>query len=91
MSADYGLRFSLCTPHLLDFAPYEELLHVPPCRLMYAERDLSVAGMVLDSPFANLPNLIPELVEHMKLPLPKFTVSREDEDSWLKAGKCGLP
>ena len=43
---------------------------------MYAERDLSVAGMVLDSPFASLSSLIPELVEQMKIPLPKFTVGR---------------
>ncbi|GJP67546.1 hypothetical protein CLOP_g24356 [Closterium sp. NIES-67] len=42
--------------------------------LMYAAKDLSIAGMVLDSPFSNLPNLILELVDTFKIKLPKFTV-----------------
>ncbi|KAG0631454.1 hypothetical protein M758_1G254700 [Ceratodon purpureus] len=42
--------------------------------LMYGAQDPSVAGMVLDSPFSNLNNLMMELVDVYKIRLPKFTV-----------------
>lgn len=41
---------------------------------MYGAQDPSIAGMVLDSPFANLNNLMMELVDVYKIRLPKFTV-----------------
>lgn len=43
--------------------------------LMYGAEDPSIAGMVLDSPFSNLVDLMMELVDTYKYPLPKFTVS----------------
>jgi len=42
---------------------------------MYGAVDPSIAGMVLDSPFSNLVDLMMELVDTYKYPLPKFTVS----------------
>ncbi|CAA6663570.1 unnamed protein product [Spirodela intermedia] len=42
--------------------------------LMYGAEDPSIAGMVLDSPFSNLVDLMMELVDSYKYPLPKFTV-----------------
>lgn len=42
---------------------------------MYGAEDPSIAGMVLDSPFSNLVELMMELVDMYKYPLPKFTVS----------------
>lgn len=42
--------------------------------LMYGVEDPSIAGMVLDSPFSNLVDLMMELVDTYKYPLPKFTV-----------------
>ncbi|CAN8268667.1 unnamed protein product [Cochlearia groenlandica] len=42
--------------------------------LMYAAEDPSIAGMILDSPFSDLVDLIMELVDTYKYPLPKFTV-----------------
>ncbi|XP_062215543.1 uncharacterized protein LOC133916068 isoform X2 [Phragmites australis] len=42
--------------------------------LMYGADDPSIAGMVLDSPFSNLVDLMMELVDTYKYPLPKFTV-----------------
>ncbi|XP_028556399.1 uncharacterized protein LOC110114100 isoform X3 [Dendrobium catenatum] len=42
--------------------------------LMYGAEDPSIAGMVLDSPFSNLVELMMELVDTYKYPLPKFTV-----------------
>ncbi|XP_024374389.1 uncharacterized protein [Physcomitrium patens] len=42
--------------------------------LMYGAQDPSIACMVLDSPFANLNNLMMELVDVYKIRLPKFTV-----------------
>lgn len=42
---------------------------------MYGAEDPSIAGMVLDSPFSNLVDLMMELVDTYKYPLPKFTVS----------------
>lgn len=42
--------------------------------LMYGVEDPSIAGMVLDSPFSNLVDLMMELVDAYKYPLPKFTV-----------------
>ncbi|KAK8942886.1 hypothetical protein KSP39_PZI008960 [Platanthera zijinensis] len=42
--------------------------------LMYGVEDPSIAGMVLDSPFSNLVELMMELVDTYKYPLPKFTV-----------------
>ncbi|XP_019053180.1 PREDICTED: uncharacterized protein LOC104596404 isoform X2 [Nelumbo nucifera] len=42
--------------------------------LMYGAEDPSIAGMVLDSPFSDLVDLMLELVETYKFRLPKFTV-----------------
>ncbi|XP_041000996.1 uncharacterized protein LOC121246781 isoform X2 [Juglans microcarpa x Juglans regia] len=42
--------------------------------LMYGAEDPSIAGMVLDSPFADLVDLMMELVDTYKIRLPKFTV-----------------
>ncbi|KAF3785756.1 Uncharacterized protein EJ110_NYTH22510 [Nymphaea thermarum] len=42
--------------------------------LLYGAEDPSIAGMVLDSPFANLIDLMMELVDTYKIRLPKFTV-----------------
>ncbi|KAK9805218.1 hypothetical protein WJX72_006872 [[Myrmecia] bisecta] len=39
--------------------------------LLYSQRDPSIAGMVLDSPFSRLTDLMMELVEEQKLPIPK--------------------
>lgn len=44
-------------------------------RFMFAATDLSIAGVVLDSPFANLSTLILELADYFNIRLPKFTVS----------------
>ena len=43
---------------------------------MYGAEDPSIAGMVLDSPFSDLVDLMMELVDTYKFRLPKFTVSR---------------
>ncbi|PKA62626.1 hypothetical protein AXF42_Ash012213 [Apostasia shenzhenica] len=43
--------------------------------LMYGAEDPSIAGMVLDSPFSNLVELMMELVDTYKYPLPKFTLT----------------
>ena len=45
--------------------------------LMYGAEDPSIAGMVLDSPFSDLVDLMMELVDTYKFRLPKFTVSRD--------------
>ncbi|KAK9288758.1 hypothetical protein L1049_017222 [Liquidambar formosana] len=42
--------------------------------LMYGAEDPSIAGMVLDSPFSDLNDLMMELVDTYKIRLPKFTV-----------------
>ncbi|CAM6087446.1 unnamed protein product [Calypogeia fissa] len=42
--------------------------------LMYGAEDPSIAGMVVDSPFSNLFDLMMELVDVYKIRLPKFTV-----------------
>ncbi|KAF2584345.1 hypothetical protein F2Q70_00036627 [Brassica cretica] len=42
--------------------------------LMYGAEDPSIAGMILDSPFSDLVDLMMELVDTYKFPLPKFTV-----------------
>ncbi|CAK9173687.1 unnamed protein product [Ilex paraguariensis] len=42
--------------------------------LMYGAEDPSIAGMVLDSPFSDLLDLMMELVDTYKIRLPKFTV-----------------
>jgi hypothetical protein len=44
--------------------------------LMYGAEDPSIAGMVLDSPFSDLVDLMMELVDTYKIRLPKFTVSK---------------
>lgn len=44
------------------------------CSLMYGAEDPSIAGMVLDSPFSDLVDLMMELVDTYKIRLPKFTV-----------------
>jgi len=46
-----------------------------PCSLMYGAEDPSIAGMVLDSPFSDLVDLMMELVDTYRFRLPKFTVS----------------
>ncbi|RDY09434.1 yqkD, partial [Mucuna pruriens] len=43
--------------------------------LMYGAEDPSIAGMVLDSPFSDLVDLMMELVDTYRVRLPKFTVS----------------
>ncbi|KAJ7954977.1 Alpha/beta-Hydrolases superfamily protein [Quillaja saponaria] len=43
--------------------------------LMYGAEDPSIAGMVLDSPFSDLVDLMMELVDTYRIRLPKFTVS----------------
>ncbi|KAH9683063.1 Hydrolase 4 domain-containing protein [Citrus sinensis] len=42
--------------------------------LLYGAEDPSIAGMVLDSPFSDLVDLMMELVDTYKIRLPKFTV-----------------
>lgn len=42
--------------------------------LMYGAEDPSIAGMVLDSPFSDLVDLMMELVDTYKIRLPKFTI-----------------
>ncbi|XP_043719758.1 uncharacterized protein LOC122667524 isoform X2 [Telopea speciosissima] len=42
--------------------------------LMYGAEDPSIAGIVLDSPFSDLVDLMMELVDRFKFRLPKFTV-----------------
>eukprot|EP00271_Cylindrocystis_brebissonii_P008118 TRINITY_DN22142_c0_g1_i1.p1 TRINITY_DN22142_c0_g1~~TRINITY_DN22142_c0_g1_i1.p1 ORF type:complete len:570 (-),score=127.02 TRINITY_DN22142_c0_g1_i1:274-1983(-) len=42
--------------------------------LLYGATDPSIAGMVLDSPFGSLTQLIMELTDDFKIPLPKFGV-----------------
>ncbi|KAL7588533.1 hypothetical protein Lser_V15G39675 [Lactuca serriola] len=42
--------------------------------LMYGSEDPSIAGMVLDSPFSDLVDLMMELVDTYKYRLPKFTI-----------------
>lgn len=42
--------------------------------LLYAERDPSVAGMVVDSPFSRLTDLMVEICETQQISLPKFMV-----------------
>ncbi|KAJ4894394.1 alpha/beta-Hydrolases superfamily protein [Raphanus sativus] len=42
--------------------------------LMYGAEDPSIAGMILDSPFSDLVDLMMELVDTYKFRLPKFTV-----------------
>ncbi|CAN1807319.1 Uncharacterized protein YqkD [Linum perenne] len=44
--------------------------------LMYGAQDPSIAGMVLDSPFSDLVDLMMELVDAYKFRLPKFTVAQ---------------
>ncbi|KAG5047045.1 hypothetical protein JHK86_016451 [Glycine max] len=44
--------------------------------LMYGAKDPSIAGMVLDSPFSDLVDLMMELVDTYKVHLPKFTYMR---------------
>lgn len=44
------------------------------CSLLYGAEDPSIAGMVLDSAFSNLFDLMMELVDVYKIRLPKFTV-----------------
>lgn len=39
--------------------------------LMYSQRDPSIAGVVMDSPFARLTELMVELVDEQKVPIPK--------------------
>lgn len=43
---------------------------------MYGAEDPSIAGMVLDSPFSDLVDLMTELVHTYKIRIPKFTVRK---------------
>lgn len=43
---------------------------------MYGAEDPSIAGMVLDSPFSDLFDLMMELVDTYRVRLPKFTVGK---------------
>lgn len=45
---------------------------------MCGAEDPSIAGMVLDSPFSDLVDLMMELVDTYKVRLPKFTVSNSE-------------
>ncbi|PWZ19397.1 hypothetical protein Zm00014a_023376 [Zea mays] len=47
--------------------------------LLYGAEDPSIAGMVLDSAFANLYDLMMELVEVYKIRVPKFTIANESQ------------
>eukprot|EP00884_Botryococcus_braunii_P014102 jgi/Botrbrau1/22693/Bobra.0132s0034.1 len=40
--------------------------------LLFSHKDPSIAGVVVDSPFARLTDLMLELVEEQRLPIPKF-------------------
>ncbi|CAI0559982.1 unnamed protein product [Linum tenue] len=44
--------------------------------LMYGAQDPSIAGMVLDSPFSDLVDLMMELVDTYKFRFPRFTVAK---------------
>ncbi|KAL2969740.1 hypothetical protein AAZX31_15G097600 [Glycine max] len=44
--------------------------------LMYGAEDPSIAGMVLDSPFSDLVDLMMELVDKYRVRLPKFAVAK---------------
>lgn len=39
--------------------------------LLYSHLDPSIAGLVLDSPFSRLTDLMMEIVEEQKLPIPR--------------------
>ncbi len=43
--------------------------------LLYVEEDVEISALVLDSPFASLPQLARELVEDGKLGVPKIAIS----------------
>lgn len=43
--------------------------------MLYGAEDPSIAGMVLDSPFSDLVELMMELADTQSFRLPKFTVS----------------
>ncbi|XP_010278885.1 PREDICTED: uncharacterized protein LOC104612914 isoform X2 [Nelumbo nucifera] len=67
-----------CSHYVPDVIPEGKAL---PCviychgnSLMYGAEDPSIAGMVLDSPFSDLVDLMMELVDTYKFRLPKFTV-----------------
>lgn len=47
--------------------------------LLYSQRDPSIAGVVLDSPFARLTDLMMEIVAEQKLPIPR---------AFTKVGMC---
>ncbi|RVW55483.1 hypothetical protein CK203_075273 [Vitis vinifera] len=50
--------------------------------LMYGAEDPSIAGMVLDSPFSDLVDLMMELVDTYKFRLPKFTILLIEPRDW---------
>ncbi|EMS48134.1 hypothetical protein TRIUR3_10822 [Triticum urartu] len=58
--------------------------------LMYGAEDPSIAGMVLDSPFSNLVDLMMELVDTYKYPLPKFTICSHNFDAYLQMVKLAI-
>lgn len=57
--------------------------------LLYGAEDPSIAGMVLDSAFSNLYNLMMELVDVYKIRLPKFTVLSLSVCVSVRVSLCG--
>lgn len=57
--------------YLINYYIIYSFIH---CSLLYGAEDPSIAGMVLDSAFSNLFDLMMELVDVYKIRLPKFTV-----------------
>lgn len=60
------------------------------CSLLYGAEDPSIAGMVLDSAFSNLFDLMMELVDVYKIRLPKFTVCSLFSPSYILHSNMNL-
>jgi hypothetical protein len=63
--------------HHLMAVPFNSLQYfVYKCKysLLYGAEDPSIGGMILDSAFTNLYDLMMELVDVYKIRVPKFTV-----------------
>lgn len=72
----YAVSLDLCSRRPVAVVrPSHVLIYHWFHSLMYGAEDPSIAGMVLDSPFSDLVDLMMELVETYKFRLPKFTVS----------------
>lgn len=61
------------------------------CSLLYGSEDPSISGMVLDSAFSNLFDLMMELVDVYKIRLPKFTVCIISLQVWCSSRLVGSP